>query len=220
MEIMKEKAEKTSLLSFFEFVIVTFFASNSRNVSVISVFSFLSAWWLSMKGNVFKEGTDLRLGKACNAAPDLCNEEQQFGMSLGELDELIDIGDSIYPTLHCRDTVALPLETNTLPPDGAKLAISQEGCTTTVCASQIAAKYKNLILTQFSDAFWCKSFCHSQERGGYPAAGKSQCIVCLVGRPLCGIAAECDDPSSFICFIYMAVQKVSLFSITISESIR
>ena len=83
-------------------------------------------------------------------------------MILRKRDKRIDIGyDRLYPTLHRRDTVTLSLKAHTLTPDGAKLAISQERSPATMCASQIAAKYENLILTERGDTVWCKSFCHS-----------------------------------------------------------
>ena len=105
---------------------------------------------------VFEQRTDLGLREASDATTDLRDEERQFGMSLRKLDKLIDIGrDGLYPTLHRRDAVALPLKANTLTPDGAKLAISQEGCAATMRASQIAAEYENLIFTEFGDTVWC-----------------------------------------------------------------
>jgi hypothetical protein len=30
-----------------------------------------------------------------------------------------------------------------------------------MCASQIAAKYEDLIFTESGDTVWCKSFCHN-----------------------------------------------------------
>ena len=60
---------------------------------------------------VFEQRTDLGLGEASDATADLRDEERQFGMSLRKLDKLIDIGrDGLYPTLHRRDAVALPLK--------------------------------------------------------------------------------------------------------------
>ena len=107
----------------------------------------------------FEQRADLGLRETSDATADLRDEERQFGMSLCKRNKLINIGgDGLHPTLHRRDAVALPLKAHSLPPNGAKLAISQEGCAATMCASQIAAKYENLIFTEFGDTVWCKSF--------------------------------------------------------------
>ena len=74
---------------------------------------------------ISEQRTNFALGEAGDATTNLRDEECQFGMNLRKSDELIDIGrDGFYPTQHRRDAIALTLETNSLPPDGAKLAIS------------------------------------------------------------------------------------------------
>ena len=94
---------------------------------------------------VFEQRTDLGLGEASDTTADLRDEERQFRMSLCKLNKLIDIGcDGLYPTLHRRDAIALTLKADTLTPDGAKLAISQESSAATMCASQIAASYEKM----------------------------------------------------------------------------
>ena len=74
----------------------------------------------------FEQRADLGLRETSDATADLRDEERQFGMSLCKRNKLINIGgDGLHPTLHRRDAVALPLKAHSLPPNGAKLAISQ-----------------------------------------------------------------------------------------------
>ena len=50
---------------------------------------------------------------------------------------------------HCRDGIALTLQADTLPVDGAKMLQSKSRCATVVMASIIAAEDENLTRLQF-----------------------------------------------------------------------
>ena len=87
---------------------------------------------------------------------DASHKERQILMILGKLDELVHIGpDGIYPTLHCRDAVALSLQTHALTHDGSKLAVGDIGSTTTVHTAEVTAKYKDLVGLELRDMLLC-----------------------------------------------------------------
>ncbi|CDA65089.1 unknown [Segatella copri CAG:164] len=67
-------------------------------------------------------------------------------MMLGIGDEIIHVWtDGFYAALHRWDGVTLALQTNTLAHDGTEMQAGNAGSSTTMHASQIAAKHKNLV---------------------------------------------------------------------------
>ena len=79
-------------------------------------------------------------------------------MLLGERNKLVHIRtDGFHPTLHRRDSVALPLQSYTLSHDGSKLAVGDIGRTTAVYSLQVAAEYEYLVGLQFCDKLWCRT---------------------------------------------------------------
>ena len=88
----------------------------------------------------------LIIGKASYAATYASNQEGQLRMLPGKLDELINVGfDSFYPTLHGWDAIALPLQTNALAHNSAKLAVSNIRCAATMHTTKITAKHEYLV---------------------------------------------------------------------------
>ena len=99
-----------------------------------------------------KQGRDFPWRKASDAATDARDQEGHFGMLLGEIDELIDIGlDSVHAALHRGDGIALSLQTNALTHDGAKVHACDSGRTTTVHALQVAAENEDFVFAKTSD---------------------------------------------------------------------
>jgi hypothetical protein len=93
-----------------------------------------------------EEGRDLLVGEAGYAATYARDEEDELRMGLGEGDELIDVGlDGLYAPLHRGDGVTLALKSDSLAPDGAKLAIGGIGCSASMSACEVAAKYEDLV---------------------------------------------------------------------------
>ncbi len=73
-------------------------------------------------------------------------QEMLLGMSLGIGDESIHVWtDGFHAALHRRDGITLTLQAYTLAHDGTEMQAGNAGCTTTMHASQIAAKHKNLV---------------------------------------------------------------------------
>ena len=71
-------------------------------------------------------------------------------MLLGKANEFIDERfDGFHAALHCRDGVGVTVQTHTFAPHGTKPLIRQPCSTATMCACQIAAKHKYLVLFQF-----------------------------------------------------------------------
>ena len=74
-------------------------------------------------------------------------QEMKLLMMLGIGDEIIHVWtDGFYAALHRWDGVTLTLQTNTLAHDGTEMQAGNAGCSTTMHASQIAAKHKYLVL--------------------------------------------------------------------------
>ena len=105
-----------------------------------------------------KERRNLLVGKACDTTTYASYEESQFWVLSSKLNKLIHVGfDGLYSTLHCRNAVALTLQSNALTPDGTKLLVSDISRSATMCPSQITAKHKNLILLQMRYPLRCHS---------------------------------------------------------------
>ena len=108
---------------------------------------------------LLEQWRDFFISKSCYAAADAGHEERQVLILLGKLDELVHIRtDGLYAALHCRDTVALALQTYALTHDGSKLAVGDIGRTTAVHTFEIAAKHKDLVRLQLRDKLWCCPF--------------------------------------------------------------
>ena len=96
-----------------------------------------------------KQRSDFIIREACDAAADASDEECQFEVLLGELDELVHIRtDGFHAALHRGDGIALTLQANTLPHDSSELAVGDICSTASVHTSQIAAEYKDLVRLQ------------------------------------------------------------------------
>ena len=106
-----------------------------------------------------EEGGDLFVGESGDATADTGDEEGEFRVRLGELDELVDIGaDGLYPTLHRGDAVALALQADALAHDGPKLAVGGIGSTTAMHAFQVAAEDEDLVRLELCDTLRCCTF--------------------------------------------------------------
>ena len=106
---------------------------------------------------MFEEWRYLVGHKARYTAANRRNEKRVLRMRLGKRDKLIHVGfDSLYPTLHGRNGVALSLQANTLSPYGAEALHGDTGCTTCVHARQIATEDKHLVRLQLRNPFRCK----------------------------------------------------------------
>lgn len=93
------------------------------------------------------------------ATADAGNEEGKFGVILRKGDKLIHIrADGLHTTLHRGDGVTLPLQTDTLSHNSAKIAVGDACRPTAVHALQVAAEDKNLVRLQFGDKLRCGSF--------------------------------------------------------------
>ncbi len=68
-------------------------------------------------------------------------------MLMGKDNEFLHVWtNGFHAALHCRDGVTLALQAYTLAHDGTEMQAGNAGSTTTMHASQIAAKHKNLVL--------------------------------------------------------------------------
>ena len=68
-------------------------------------------------------------------------------MLMGKDNEFLHVWtDGFHAALHRRDGVTLALQAYTLAHDGTEMQAGYTGSTTTMHASQIAAKHKNLVL--------------------------------------------------------------------------
>ena len=73
-------------------------------------------------------------------------------MMLGIGDEFLHVWtDGFHAALHRRDGITLALQAYTLAHDGTEMQAGYAGSTTTMHASQIAAKYKYFVLNQSSE---------------------------------------------------------------------
>ena len=110
---------------------------------------------------LLKQRSDFFIGETCDAATDASDEESQFWVLLGELDELVHIRtDGFHTALHRGDGITLTLQTNALTHDGPKLAVGDVSRTTAVHSLQVAAKYEDLVRLQRCDEFRCYSLVH------------------------------------------------------------
>ena len=95
---------------------------------------------------LFKQRGYFTVPEAGNATAYACDKEHQLGMLLSKRYELVDIRtDGFHASLHCRDGIALSLQTYALPHDGTKLAEGNVCSTTAMHSLQIAAKDENLV---------------------------------------------------------------------------
>jgi len=102
-----------------------------------------------------KQRGDFIIGESGDAAADASDEERQFGVLLGEPNELIHIRtDGFHAALHRGDGIALTLQAHALTHDGPKLAVGDVSRTAAVHTSQIAAEYKDLVRLQRCDKLW------------------------------------------------------------------
>ena len=73
-------------------------------------------------------------------------------MSLGKLEELIHVGsDALHAALHGGDSIALPLQADTLSPYGTEFLIGQPCGTASMLPCQIAPEDENLIGLERND---------------------------------------------------------------------
>ena len=99
-----------------------------------------------------KQGGNLLIPKASDAAADAGHEELELRMRLGEGDELVNIGlDGLHTTLHRGDGITLSLQPHTLTPHGAKAVIGGTSSPTAVHSAQVAAKDEDFIILQCRD---------------------------------------------------------------------
>ena len=125
----------------------------SKKISKTADFStfimILPTWWqhdILHVVSLLEQRRDFIIRESSNATADAGNKERQILVLFGELDELIHVGlDSIYPTLHRWDAIALTLQAYALAHDGSKLAVGDIGRSTAVHTFEIAAKHKNLV---------------------------------------------------------------------------
>ena len=125
-------------------------------------FHILPTWWQHDILHVvshFEKRRDFVIGESGNTATDASHEERQLRMFLGERDKFIHVGlDSLYPTLHRGDSIALALQAYALAHDGSKLAVGDIGRPTAVHTSKVAAEHKDLIRLQLCNKLWCSTF--------------------------------------------------------------
>lgn len=99
-------------------------------------------------GDVFgrgEKGSDLGGGEAGDAAADLGDQEGEFRVEPGEIDELIYVGfDGIGAAVHGRDGVRLALQAHALAPYGSEFFHCQQGGASAVGSGKVAAKNKDL----------------------------------------------------------------------------
>ena len=121
----------------------------------------LPTWWqhdILHVVSLLEQRRDFIIRESSNATADAGNKERQILVLFGELDELIHVGlDSIYPTLHRWDAIALTLQAYALAHDGSKLAVGDIGRSTAVHTFEIAAEHKYLVRLQLRDKLWCRS---------------------------------------------------------------
>ena len=102
---------------------------------------------------------DFFIPESCNATANASHKESKLYMLLGKLNELIHVGtNGLYPTLHRRYGVALPLQSHALSHDGSKLAVGNISRPSAMHTPQVAAKYEDLAWLQLCDKLWCCSF--------------------------------------------------------------
>ena len=127
----------------------------------------LPTWWqhdILHVVSLLEQRRDFIIRESSNATADAGNKERQILVLFGELDELIHVGlDSIYPTLHRWDAIALTLQAYALAHDGSKLAVGYIGRPASVHTFKIAAEHKDLVLLELSNKIGCKiSVIHNQ----------------------------------------------------------
>ena len=105
-----------------------------------------------------KQRRNLPWREARNAAADACDQEGQFGVLLGEGDELVDVRcDGVHATLHGGNGIALALQTHTLPHNGTEFHNSDAGSSATMRAGQVTPKDENLVFAKFVDTVGCNA---------------------------------------------------------------
>ncbi|MCF2634192.1 hypothetical protein I6E40_02215 [Prevotellamassilia timonensis] len=96
---------------------------------------------------IHKEWSNLLVTESCYSATYSCNEEREPAVLFGETDERIYVGlDGINTALHGRDGVCLTMQPHAFAPYGTKPVVSQACSSASMCACQIAAKDKYLVL--------------------------------------------------------------------------
>ena len=103
--------------------------------------------------SVAEKRRDVGIVEACDATADARDVEVEVGVLAGEVDEFVNIGAyGLYPTLHCWDGVALPLQSNAL-----SHAKGDKGGSSAVHALKITAKDEDFARLKRLDAIWCDS---------------------------------------------------------------
>lgn len=105
-----------------------------------------------------KERGDLCRCEAGDAATDLGDEEGHFRMLPGKPDEVVDIGSNgLHAALHGRNGIALALQSDALPPDGAEALPGQPCGPATVQSAEIASEDKDFTGPQRGDPIGCRA---------------------------------------------------------------
>lgn len=105
-----------------------------------------------------EERGDLCRRETGDAATDLGDEEGHFRMLPGKPDEVVDIGgDGLHAALHGRNGIALALQSDALPPDGAEALPGQPCGPATVQSAEIASEDKDFTGPQRGDPIGCRA---------------------------------------------------------------
>ena len=99
--------------------------------------------------STFKQWGYVTIDKSCYPATYTSHKKEFVWSILRKLYKFIDIRfDSIHTTLHCRNCIALPLQSYTFAPFRSKLTKCHTRSTTTMKATQVTAKHKHFISLQ------------------------------------------------------------------------
>ena len=99
-----------------------------------------------------EERGDVSVPEAGDAAANAGDVEEELQVLLRECDEIVHVGlDGFHAALHGGDGVALAAKTDSAAHLGAELPEGDIGGSTAMHASQVAAKYEDLIGLQLRD---------------------------------------------------------------------
>ena len=105
-----------------------------------------------------EERGDLCRRETGDAATDLGDEEGHFRMLPGKPDEVVDIGSNgLHAALHGRNGIALALQSDALPSDGAEALPGQPCGPATVQSAEIASEDKDFTGPQRGDPIRCRA---------------------------------------------------------------
>ena len=124
-----------------------------------------------------------------------------------KVDEFVHIGaDGLHSALHGRNGIALPLQTDTLPPHGAEASACDPRGTTGVHAGEVAPENEDHIVAEFRDTVGCgtppgrrnHATAHPNQyldRGRYDRRRTSRYVQTNVQRAITGTAVSVEENS-------------------------